>query len=443
MTLTRRDFVRSSVAASAVLGFGAPVFAQAGAPYGLKPGKPFAGTTVNIMLPNAGQYRAQAKRLGQLEELTGIKAVHGYVPYGQLLDKITAEAVSGSSAYDLVTYQDTWGPALTPYLDPIDALVRRDGVDMGSYPEVFRLASTFRNTLYGLPVRAQAQLLFHRRDLLEKAGLKPSTTWDELVAVAKAVQDANPGISGIAMDYGKGNGFQNLFTWVNYLRGKGADIVDDGGQVRFNDPAGVEATQMYLDMLLKHKVANPGSVGFVEGDKVNSMAQGNAAMVMVWWWAYSVLTGPRSTLKPEQVGFVNVPSFNNGNASNIGQCMPFAISKLSKNKEAAWEVLKWMANPDLEKDVATDKSNPDTAEIIVVHKASLADEKVNAVNHGLQKAGLASLETARPMPQFRAWPQVASVLENTISLLAANGAPVKPALDEAANEVRRIMRRMG
>ena len=245
------------------------------------------------------------------------------------------------------------------------------------------------------------------------------------------------------MDYGKGNGFQNLFTWVNYLRGKGADIVDDGGQVRFNDPAGVEATQMYLDVLLKHKVANPGSVGFVEGDKVNSMAQGNAAMVMVWWWAYSVLTGPRSTLKPEQVGFVNVPSFNNGNASNIGQCMPFAISKLSKNKEAAWEVLKWMANPDLEKDVATDKSNPDTAEIIVVHRASLADEKVNAVNHGLQKAGLASLETARPMPLFRAWPQVASVLENTISLLAANGAPVKPALDEAANEVRRIMRRMG
>mgnify|MGYP000703409155 CR=1 FL=1 len=66
--------------------------------FGLKPGKPYAGTEVTIMLPNAAQYRAQRKRLGQLEELTGIKAIHSYVPYGQLLDKITTEAVSRSAS---------------------------------------------------------------------------------------------------------------------------------------------------------------------------------------------------------------------------------------------------------------------------------------------------------------------------------------------------------
>ncbi len=101
--VSRRTLLGTALAAGLPL---APVArAQSTDPlhFGLKPGKPYAGTEVTIMLPNAAQYRAQRKRLGQLEELTGIKAIHSYVPYGQLLDKITTEAVSGITAYDLIT----------------------------------------------------------------------------------------------------------------------------------------------------------------------------------------------------------------------------------------------------------------------------------------------------------------------------------------------------
>jgi multiple sugar transport system substrate-binding protein len=402
-------------------------FAQS-TPYALKPGKPYAGTTVNVMLPNAGQYRAQKKRLAELEELTGITAVHNYVPYGQLLDKITAEAMAGSDAYDLVTYQDTWGPSLSPYLEPLDAMVAADKFDMTDYPQVFVDCSAYKGTLYGLPVRGQAQLLFYRKDLLE------------LVTAAKAVQDKT-GVAGIAMDYGKGNGFQNLFSWMNFMYGHEASLLDAQSKVAFNDEKGVAATTEYLAPLLTHKVANPGSIQFVEGDKVSSFAQGNSAMVMVWWWGYSTLIGPRSTLKPEQVGFVAVPGFDNGTKSAIGQCMPFAISKLSKKKEAAFEVLKWMANPDLEVAVATDKSDPDTNEIIVVHNSSLQNAEVNKANNGLQAVGYESLQVARAMPMMKTWPQAASVLEATISDLAAKGGDIKAALDAAATQVQRIVDR--
>jgi multiple sugar transport system substrate-binding protein len=46
--------------------------------------------------------------------------------------------------------------------------------------------------------------------------VQPPKTWDELVAAADAVQKKS-GISGIAMYYGKGNGQQNLFLWLNHL----------------------------------------------------------------------------------------------------------------------------------------------------------------------------------------------------------------------------------
>lgn len=440
MAFNRRVFM-GTVAAAAVLAGTRGVWAQdAAEAFKLKPGKPYAGTTVNIMLPNAAQFRAQAKRLDQLKELTGIEVVHSYVPYGQLLDKITAEAIAGNDTYDLVTYQDTWGPALTPYLEPLNERVAADGFDLTSYPPVFVDCSSYKDTLYGLPVRAQAQLLFYRKDLFEQAGVEPPKTMDELVEVGRKVQEAT-GVSGIAMDYGKGNGYQNLFSWMNYMRGHGAELLDAEGKVAFNSEAGVAATRDYLAPLLEHKIANPGSVQFVEGDKVSSFAEGNSAMVSVWWWGYTRLTGETSKLTPEQVGFVAVPGFGNGTNSSIGQCMPFGIFNLSRNKDAAWEVLKWMASPQLEVDIATDKSDPDTDELIVVHKSSLLDADVNAANNGVQEVGYESLKVAGAMPMLKTWPQVASVLEATISDIAANGGDIKAKLDAAAAEVQRAVDR--
>jgi multiple sugar transport system substrate-binding protein len=200
---------------------------------------------------------------------------------------------------------------------------------------------------------------------------------------------------------------------------------------------------MYLDLLLRHKVAAPGSVQFVEGDAVTSVAQGKSAMVMVWWWVYSVLTGPNSTLKPEQVGFAPMPSFPGAKAATFALTLPFAVSAQSRRKDAAFEFLKWAGNPDLEVKVATDKSDPNTADIVVTHKSSFVNERVNAANFGLHREASKSLEGARIMPQLRDWPQMAEVLESTISLLASSGSPVKAGLDDAARQIDAIIRRSG
>jgi multiple sugar transport system substrate-binding protein len=54
-----------------------------------------------------------------------------------------------------------------------------------------------------------------------------------------------------------------------------------------------------------------------------------------------------------------------------------------------------------------------------------------------------SLEGSRIMPQLKEWPQIAAVLENTISELATGSKPVKAGLDAAAQEADRILRRAG
>ena len=444
MVIDRRQVLGRAAALGIAAGLAPLAMVAATDPgtYRLRSGKPFAGTKIKAMLPNAAQYRAQAQRLDQLQALTGIQVTFSWVPYAQLLDKITIEAVSGSSTYDLVTYQDSWGPSLSNYMEPIDAWMARDGFDFDAYPDVFQQASRFRGVTLGIPVRGQAQLLFYRRDLLQRFGLAPPRTWEEVIEISKVLQ-GRTSIAGIAMDYGKGNGAQNLYTWFNFLWGLGGDVFDASGRARFHDAEGVAATQAYLDLLHKHKVANPGSVQFQEGDKVNSMGQGNSAMMCTWWWGYPVMLGANGRLKADQVGFTQIPSFEKGRRVTLGNCMPVSVSSLSRNKEAAWECLKWMANPELEIETATSKANPTTTDMIVTRTASFLNERVNRANNGIHREGLASLANARTTPQLRALPHAAALLESTISELASNRRPVRPALVEVASHIDRITKKSG
>jgi multiple sugar transport system substrate-binding protein len=437
--MVRRRDLLAATAGGALAGYG--LLGQASA-QAQGADRPFAGQPVNVLLPVASQFRAHERRLPEFERQTGIRVAFTYVPYGQLRDRITTEAVAGGGAFDVICYQDSWGPSLATYMAQIDDWLRRDGISMDRYPQAYKLGSQVEGRTYGLPIRGHPQMLFYRRDLLEAAGVAPPTTWDEVVTASNAVQQRNPNVSGIAMYYGKGNGQQNLFLWLNHLWGRGGDVLtaDERG-VRFNEDVAVEATQQYLDYLLRHRVAAPGSVQFVEGDAVNSVAQGNSAMVVVWWWVYSVLTGAQSRLTREQVGFAPVPQMAGGRAVSYAISLPFAISAGSRRKEAAWEFMKWISAPEGEVAVATDKSDPNLADIVVTHTASFTNEAVNAANGGLHRVAARSLEGSRIMPQTRDWPQIATTLENTLSELASARGAVKPALDNAAREVDRILRR--
>ncbi len=434
---TRRAALGGALAATGAALFGRPAKAR------LLPGKPFAGQRVAVLVPHASQFRAQEKRFAEFTAATGIEVAYNYVPYAQLRDKITTEAVAGSDAFDLYCWLDAWGPSLALYLEPLDALLARDGIAMDRYPQAYRQGASFGGTVLGLPIRGHPQLLFYRKDLLAKAGVEPPRTWDELVSVADAVQ-RKTGVAGVAMYYGKGNAQQNLFLWLNFLWGRGGDLfTPDFQRTRFAEPEAVEATRAYLDLHLKHKVTAPGSVQFVEQDAVNSVAQGNAAMVMVWWWVWSVLTGSKSTLEAEQVGFAPMPQTAGGPRVSYAISLPFGIAKASRRKEAAFEFLKWVSSPELEIACATDKSDPNTADIVVTHRASFLDPRVNAANVGLHRVAAESLEGSRIMPQLEVWPQIAVVLESTISELATGTKPVEAGLAEAAREADRILKRAG
>jgi len=411
-------------------------------PYGLKPGKPYAGTKIVWLYSPATQWEAIKERAGQFTDLTGIQVEFAPIPYANLLDKITTEAVGGTGAYDAIWFTDSWGPSLANYFVPLNDRIKTDGLDLNRYPKAYQESGAFKGQQIALPLRGHPQLLFYRKDILEKAGVKPPTTWKELEEASKIIKEKT-GLYGISTFYAKGSGLQNLWVWLTYLWSNGGDIFDEKWRPTFNNAAGVEATQRFTD-LVKKSYAPPGSVTFTEYDGSNSVMQGESAMVMTWWWHISNLTNAK-TAKAEVVNnivFAPMPGWEGKGSATYTTVGVIGMFKSSKKQDATWEFIKWVTNPDLEKAWALDKSKPETTTNVVVHKANLVDPEINKAWDGMQAAASKSLEVAKILPRLAEWPQVGSVLEIAINDIAS-GKPTKETLDKAAAEVTSIMERAG
>lgn len=432
---------RNILQAAAGMGVGIAPWAMGQNVGSLKPGKPYAGTEVNLLTVVAPQFKAHEARLAEFEALTGIKVKYQYVPFPSMREKLTAELVGQASQYDVLSAMDVWGPSLYNLFMPLNPMLAEKNIDMdGRYPYAHLRASrdgggNGKNIL-GFPIRGHVQLMFYRKDIFDKLGLKPPATWDQMVDTGKLIQSKTD-LSGVAMYYGKTAG-QNLMIWFNYLWGAGGELLDAKGQPIFNSPAGIAATQAYMDVLLKHKAASSASASFNETDAVNSVAQGKSAMVPVWWWRYASLVDPKtSTLKPEQIAFAPLPSMPGKEATTYTNTWFYGINKNSKKKEASMEFLTWLSNPAIERSVLLDKS---LNEVVAMQTKNLLDADVNVRYNGMHLFAAQALKGAKGTPLFAQWPQVSDILESAISELASGKTQVKPALDDAASRVRKVMR---
>ena len=439
-TIVRSSLPNATVAAALTFALAAGAAHADEMPYGLKEGKPFEGTTLNILSVVTPQFDGLMLRDEEFTELTGIETEWTFIPFGSLQEKITAEGVAANGQFDVINYLDSWGPPNAYWLESIDEWMAADGISMDRYPPAFAKSAQYEGETKGFPLRAHAQLMFYRKDLIEK----PPETWEEVVEVGKALKESNPDIAPLALYFNNDGNRQNLFIWLNFLWAAGADVFDDEGRPAWATEEGLKATEDYIALHTEHGVTNPDSLSFVEQDARQSFQQGKSAMIPVWWWAYSGMINPeQSTLSEDQVGFAGMPAYE-GETVTYAISMPFSISGHSKNKEAAWEFLKWLSNPDLEKRNATEREVAGQTIInnVVTHTANLTDADVNAANANIQDAAFQSLENSDIMPQIPEWPEVGDILSTAIAEAAAGG-DVRELMTGAAEQATKVLKRAG
>ena len=411
-------------------------------PYGLLPGKPFDGTELTFLIccPAAAQFINWADSVDEFRELTGINVTFTNDPLGGLRERIVTESLGGDGAFDAVIWIDSWGSSLTQFLDPIGGRVTDAGLDLSDYFDASLNASTYDGELYGLPTRAHVFMFYYRQDVLDRLGIEVPTTWDELTTALETVE-ADGELNGITMNLAAQGGDQSLMLWHHLLRGNGTDFLDEGFRPIFNNPAGIEATEYLVDLI---DFAPDGVEAYIEGDLRTSFAQGEAAFAIAWSWSQEIFTNPEQALPEviENVGFTNAIPGPDGPVSSISMAWPIGISAGSNQKDAAFEWIKWMTNPDLELKSISDKSDPAKSTVVAARRSVLTSPEANDANAGFSAVMADAFENSSNKLLFPDWPEVNAVLQATLTELAT-GAEVQSTLDDAAEEIEAILDRLG
>ena len=158
------------------------------------------GKTLNVFMFDHPYPRALKELLPQFTEHTGIKVemdTPGFLVYNQRAD---LELSTGSGAYDVMTltfiFSGKWiGAGLG---QPAQRLHRAGrGRRPGDFLSGAMAPMKSGNDVFGLPFVAESTLMVYRRDVFERAGLKPPETFDELLAAAPKIQTAgDQGVHG-------------------------------------------------------------------------------------------------------------------------------------------------------------------------------------------------------------------------------------------------------
>jgi multiple sugar transport system substrate-binding protein len=158
----------------------------------------FDGVTVNILTrPGYVIAGRLVERGKEFEAATGGKIVVTEVPFAEIFPKVQNDWSTGTNSIDVAVFAAGWGVELDAagLLEDLDPYIAKDTkIDLADVAPYFR---EFGQKVGGktkmLMVDGDFQMVYYRKDVLEKAGLAPPKTWDEYIDVASKIhgQDMN------------------------------------------------------------------------------------------------------------------------------------------------------------------------------------------------------------------------------------------------------------
>jgi len=287
---------------------------------------------------------------------TGIEVQIEIVPLEQVLAKATQDVQGQLGTYDLYYLDQSWVSTFAPdCVDPIEYYKSKPDLAMPDFdwddfskPLVDGLALV-EGKWMGIPFDIPIFILMYRQDLLEKHNIKVPTTYEEFTAAVKAIGEAEKanGVYGTGLQAKSGH-YSLECDWTQAVWGHGGSVFTKDKKFAGNDAQGVEGLQWYQELL---KMSPPNSTASTWDGQFEMMHSGQVALVQSWdeffpgldandskvrglWQPAHPLT-PKALRAPADCGFNEKPNAGHQGGSVI------ALSKYSKNPEAAWIFLQW------------------------------------------------------------------------------------------------------
>lgn len=246
---------------------------------------------------------------------------------------------------------------------PIDFAFRKAAYDLTNFSDYTEVIKEFKDSalvpfkftqkghtgLYALPEQQTFPVLFYRKDIFKDYGLTPPKTWDEAYKVMNKLNENNLDFfiesgSTSLTDLSTG-GISNtvnsgLFGSILYQHG-GSFYNTEGTKSALTDKKSLDAFKMFTDFFTKYRLEK-------QANFVNRFRSGEMAAGITDYQTYNTLVvfAPEISDKwaiAEVPGLEDTPEKNVVTSKSLSSAI---MLQSAKDKEAAWEFMKWWVSSE-------------------------------------------------------------------------------------------------
>ncbi|WP_323764533.1 ABC transporter substrate-binding protein [Marinovum sp.] len=403
---------------------------------------------INIVINQSPWLEGFANIVDLYEEQTGNSASLDVNPYAGSLEKQRNAVRAGESEYDILIVNGIFYPEMYQggFLEPLTNIDPEFALD----PQVY----TFDDTVYydsenktvnaetgdllTIPVNPNITMMFYRADLYEKHGLEIPETWEELLANAKAIQEAE-GMVGMMQRAARATISISWDYWP-YMNSYGGSLFRDEGNgdffVTLNSPEALEALKMYLKIAEEAGPDNPASMD--QATLIQYLVTGQAAHAILPVAAQSQMDDPNKSAVVDKIGYMNLPAGPGGEpAPAIGHWLGGIPKNIpDSRKQAALAFLDWFQQPETQVAYAEMGGSPVSA---AAYEGDFAEQPENRYMPVMREA----LPTARRMWTIPEGAEIVAVTEVGLNRAVAGEIGPVEALNSMAAEIEKIMQDAG
>ena len=307
--------------------------------------------TLTLATVNNGNMVDMESLKGEFEAANpGIKVNFQVMEEGDLRSAVTADVANAAGQYDIVTigaYEvPQWGA--NGWLTDLTSDLSDPAYDVEDLLPPVRSALSVDGKQYAVPFYGESSILMYNKEMLDAAGqtLSNHPTWQEVAAVAKAVNNSDH--SGICLrgKPGWGDLFAPLTTVVQTF---GGAWYDENWDAQVNSPEFVEAVTFYKDLLDEAGEANPVDYSFNEC--LNALKNEKTAMWYDASVAASFLEADDSPVKGK-LGYAHAPVYKTEESGWLWS-WNLAVPANTQHKDAAIKFIKWATSKEYHQLVGT------------------------------------------------------------------------------------------
>ena len=228
----------------------------------------------------------------------------------------------------------------------LDDLIARDKFDMKDWLLPLD-AAKIGGKLYGMQQDFRIPVLLYRKGMLEKAGIKPPRTYDEVCESGTKLSTLG-NVVGYAVPLGTSGGpggaqaFAELMFSSMATETTGKYFAPDGREMIIDRDQLLKTLQMVKDLYGKCGTTSKASIQFGYNEVHDGLRAGNVAMSNFGLYRFRAV---QSGGAGDDLGWAPAPAFKaDGKLVTYGYTA--AVNANASQKEAAWQFIRFLGSPE-------------------------------------------------------------------------------------------------